>query len=185
MRWILENKEWLFSGVGGLVVVALINLFFRNKKGKSQMSSGGDVNVRGDMRAGDGKDADGGDVRIEGGAGGSEGSGGNATIGPGTYRAGDGGRGGRGGNFVIKGGDGGSRMQNQQTFEFANLDALWNYVKDMKPGEQRSVRHAKQAAQGVFNDIKDDQRFSAFKTYTDIYKPHGQHDPRTFIIKRL
>ena len=65
----------------------------------------GDVSVSADVAAGDGTAGPGGDAVIEGGTGRHGASGGNVTIGPGTYRAGDGGPGGSGGDLVIKGGD--------------------------------------------------------------------------------
>ena len=65
----------------------------------------GDVSVSADVAAGAGTDGPGGDAVIEGGTGRHGASGGNVTIGPGTYRAGAGGPGGSGGDLVIKGGD--------------------------------------------------------------------------------
>jgi hypothetical protein len=65
----------------------------------------GDVSVSADISAGDGSKAKGGDARIEGGAGFGGASGGDVSIGPGNYKAGDGGPGGAGGNLIIKGGD--------------------------------------------------------------------------------
>lgn len=35
MNWIIENKEWLFSGVGVAIVAALISFFWK-KKAKSK-----------------------------------------------------------------------------------------------------------------------------------------------------
>jgi hypothetical protein len=64
----------------------------------------GDVNVSGDLLAGSGRDGPGGDVRAEGGTGRAGATGGDANIGPGTYKAGDGGLG-KGGDIIIKGGD--------------------------------------------------------------------------------
>jgi hypothetical protein len=63
------------------------------------------VIVQGDVSAGDGSGGPGGDASIEGGKGCRGASGGNVSIGPGTYRAGKGGQKGPGGNLVIKGGD--------------------------------------------------------------------------------
>ena len=65
---------------------------------------GGDVSFSGDVSAGDGVAGTGGHANIEGGAGHRGASGGNVTVGSGTYKAGDGGAG-PGGNIVIKGGD--------------------------------------------------------------------------------
>lgn len=38
MNWIIENKEWIFSGIGITIIVAVYNIFFR-KKGKSDLMS--------------------------------------------------------------------------------------------------------------------------------------------------
>jgi len=65
----------------------------------------GDVSVSANVAAGHGTDGPGGDVVITGGTGCQLASGGNVTIGPGTYTAGDGGPGGSGGDLIIKGGD--------------------------------------------------------------------------------
>lgn len=65
----------------------------------------GDVSVSAEVAAGDGTAGPGGDAVIEGGTGRHGASGGDVTIGPGTYRAGDGGPGGSGGDLIIKGGD--------------------------------------------------------------------------------
>lgn len=65
----------------------------------------GDVSVSGNVAAGDGTEGPGGHAIIEGGTGRKGASGGNVTIGPGTYKAGDGGLGGSGGDLIIKGGD--------------------------------------------------------------------------------
>ncbi|PWX59631.1 hypothetical protein CYK85_13865 [Clostridium perfringens] len=32
MEWIIENKEWLFSGIGVTILVAIAGLFVRNKR---------------------------------------------------------------------------------------------------------------------------------------------------------
>ncbi|AOY53363.1 hypothetical protein [Clostridium perfringens] len=32
MEWIIENKEWLFSGIGVTILVAIAGLFIRNKR---------------------------------------------------------------------------------------------------------------------------------------------------------
>lgn len=34
MEWINENKEWIFSGVGVIVISAIINAIFKGKKRK-------------------------------------------------------------------------------------------------------------------------------------------------------
>jgi predicted tellurium resistance membrane protein TerC len=35
MNWILENKEWLFSGIGVSIIVLVISLIRKNQKKKS------------------------------------------------------------------------------------------------------------------------------------------------------
>jgi len=32
LEWIIENKEWLFSGIGVTILVAIAGLFIRNKR---------------------------------------------------------------------------------------------------------------------------------------------------------
>lgn len=39
-NWILENKEWLFSGIGVLVITLILNFIFRNRNAK-QVQKGG------------------------------------------------------------------------------------------------------------------------------------------------
>jgi len=68
------------------------------------LNKGGDIEVAGNLRAGD---DGGGDVRLEGGYGIA--SGGNVRIGPGQYRAGDGGPFGKGGDLNVRGGDAGTK----------------------------------------------------------------------------
>ncbi|MBV7414526.1 hypothetical protein [Aeromonas sp. sif2433] len=54
MSWLLENKEWVFSGVGVSVVVFIFSIFKKNselkqtqKSGKSSKNyqAGGDINI--------------------------------------------------------------------------------------------------------------------------------------------
>ncbi|MBP3142213.1 hypothetical protein ACTFQF_14045 [Aliivibrio fischeri] len=40
MDWIINNKEWLFSGIAVAVPLAIIGFFF-NKKTKTQVQKGG------------------------------------------------------------------------------------------------------------------------------------------------
>ena len=35
MEWILENKEWIFSGIGVFIIGLIITLFTRKRKSKS------------------------------------------------------------------------------------------------------------------------------------------------------
>lgn len=58
MNWIVENKEWLFSGVLIAVPLALLGLFVSNKKSKQVQKSGSNSNniqVGGDIHIGDKK----------------------------------------------------------------------------------------------------------------------------------
>lgn len=42
MKWLIDNKEWLFSGLMVAVPIAIIGwLFIRNKKTKIQKQKGG------------------------------------------------------------------------------------------------------------------------------------------------
>ncbi len=68
-----------------------------------EVRKAGDVVVNGDLSAGSGEHGPGGDVRVEAGTGRRGASGGDARVGPGTFRAGDGGVG-KGGDLIIKGG---------------------------------------------------------------------------------
>ncbi|CAD7550943.1 hypothetical protein [Aeromonas hydrophila] len=60
MEWILENKEWLFSGVAIAIPLAIIGWLFFGKINK-QVQKGGDnstnIQVGGDFKIG-GKDND-------------------------------------------------------------------------------------------------------------------------------
>lgn len=60
MEWILENKEWLFSGVAIAIPLAIIGWLFSWKMNK-QVQKGGDnstnIQVGGDFKIG-GKDND-------------------------------------------------------------------------------------------------------------------------------
>jgi len=58
MNWLIENKEWVFSGVGVFVLGIVITCFTRRQKtcGRKQMQksgsnstnyqAGGDINIR-------------------------------------------------------------------------------------------------------------------------------------------
>lgn len=41
MQWILNNKEWLFSGIGVLVLSAIMGLIFRKKSASKQIQKSG------------------------------------------------------------------------------------------------------------------------------------------------
>ncbi|OOE86794.1 hypothetical protein [Salinivibrio sharmensis] len=54
MSWLLENKEWVFSGIGVSVLIFLLSLFRKNpsstqiqKSGDNSTNyqSGGDINI--------------------------------------------------------------------------------------------------------------------------------------------
>lgn len=51
LKWLIENKEWLFSGIGVTILVAILGLFIR-KKGEdknTQIIKSGDnsTNIQG------------------------------------------------------------------------------------------------------------------------------------------
>ncbi|HEH9409064.1 TPA: hypothetical protein ACNU2W_002325 [Aeromonas salmonicida subsp. pectinolytica] len=58
MEWILENKEWLFSGVAITIPLAIIGWLFSGKINK-QVQKGGDnstnIQVGGDLKIGGNK----------------------------------------------------------------------------------------------------------------------------------
>lgn len=64
MEWIIENKEWLFSGIGLLVLSTIGGLFYKKSKGEknNQGIKSGDhsINIQGssDIRIGDGRTND-------------------------------------------------------------------------------------------------------------------------------
>lgn len=55
MQWIIENKEWVFSGAGVFALSLLVALFFKNRnstkqtqksgKNSTNYQSGGDINI--------------------------------------------------------------------------------------------------------------------------------------------
>lgn len=54
MNWIIENKEWVFSGIGVFVISTIIGVFFCRKSSKQIQKSGdnsknyqasGDINI--------------------------------------------------------------------------------------------------------------------------------------------
>lgn len=58
MEWIVENKEWLFSGVAIAIPLAIIGWWFSDRGGK-QVQTGGDkstnIQVGRDVKIGDNK----------------------------------------------------------------------------------------------------------------------------------
>lgn len=38
MNWISENREWLFSGLGGAVVMGIAGFLFKRKRDKVELS---------------------------------------------------------------------------------------------------------------------------------------------------
>lgn len=102
----LASQPSLETVVASLTLLAtLTGLLIVRASAEHPSNRAGDASVSGDVSAGNGSRAIGGDARIEGGTGYGGASGGNVTLGPGTYSAGDGGSEGAGGNLIIKGGD--------------------------------------------------------------------------------
>ncbi|WP_321781897.1 hypothetical protein [Burkholderia pyrrocinia] len=62
MQWIIENKQWLFDGIGGAFVIAAIgwigSILFRRSKDGGQQQRGGDNSTN--VQAG--RDANVGDI---------------------------------------------------------------------------------------------------------------------------
>ena len=53
MDWILNNKEWIFSGIGVAVIVAIVGLVFGKQKNKQIQKSGNNsinIQVGGDVK---------------------------------------------------------------------------------------------------------------------------------------
>ena len=51
MEWIIENAEWIFDGIGVTVIVAVIGIFFKNKKdssGQTINSGNNSTNIQGE-----------------------------------------------------------------------------------------------------------------------------------------
>lgn len=44
MQWVIENKEWLFSGIAIAIPIALIGWFFSGKNNKQIQKSGDNSN---------------------------------------------------------------------------------------------------------------------------------------------
>jgi len=42
MAWILDNKEWLFSGVGIVIIAWVFRLFYKQRQTSSQTIKSGD-----------------------------------------------------------------------------------------------------------------------------------------------
>ncbi|HGH7180305.1 TPA: hypothetical protein ACJMKL_002486 [Bacillus luti] len=40
MEWIIQNKEWLFSGIGVVIITGIIGLVFKNKTPNQSITSG-------------------------------------------------------------------------------------------------------------------------------------------------
>lgn len=45
LNWVNSNKEWLFSGIGVAVIVALISLFVKHPRSKKQIQKSGNDSV--------------------------------------------------------------------------------------------------------------------------------------------
>lgn len=50
MNWIIENKEWIFSGIGVFILGLIVTIITRKKKGKSlkmnQKSGSNSTNIQ-------------------------------------------------------------------------------------------------------------------------------------------
>jgi len=44
MKWILENKEWLFSGIGVAIILGLVNYFWKRKPKKGSTETDNSIN---------------------------------------------------------------------------------------------------------------------------------------------
>jgi hypothetical protein len=76
-----------------------------------------------------------------------------------------------------------STTTSNPVFDFDDLNALWNRVKDLKPNEHLQVRRPDQGAQGAINEIKADLRFKDFTTYNARHtKPFEATDTTLFTI---
>lgn len=40
MEWVIQNKEWLFSGIGVVIITGIIRLVFKNKIPNQSITSG-------------------------------------------------------------------------------------------------------------------------------------------------
>ncbi|GEM77567.1 hypothetical protein [Vibrio sagamiensis] len=59
MSWLIENKEWIFSGVGVSLIVFILSLFSKNKQLKQSQTSGNNsknYQAGGDIKIGQGDD---------------------------------------------------------------------------------------------------------------------------------
>jgi len=56
MQWIIENKEWIFSGVGIFILSIIARLFIKKKSSSKQTQKSGDNSTNyqagGDIRIG-------------------------------------------------------------------------------------------------------------------------------------
>ena len=104
-RWSLPSKLTCVGAYAGVLSIVLFFVWPVHSTHPLAPPKAGSVSLQGTVRAGDGSQAPGGDTTIAAGDGVNGISGGDVTIGPGDYRAGNGGVGGRGGNLNIKAGD--------------------------------------------------------------------------------
>lgn len=61
VEWIIENKEWLFSGIAIAIPLAIFSWFITSSKSKQVQKSGDNstnIQVGGDFKIGDNKDYD-------------------------------------------------------------------------------------------------------------------------------
>ena len=51
MKWVIENVEWIFSGIGVTILMAIIGIFIKKKseaKNSQSINSGNDsINIQG------------------------------------------------------------------------------------------------------------------------------------------
>ncbi len=58
MNWIIENKEWFFSGIGATILTIIVSLFFQSSSKKKRLkqiqksgSHSNNIQVGGDYKA--------------------------------------------------------------------------------------------------------------------------------------
>jgi hypothetical protein len=44
MQWIINNKEWIFSGIGAVIVAAIIQYFWTKSKNKKVIANDSSIN---------------------------------------------------------------------------------------------------------------------------------------------
>ena len=59
MQWIIEHKEWLFSGIAVAIPLAILGWFFSSKKNRQSQKSGNNstnIQVGGNLEVGKNRD---------------------------------------------------------------------------------------------------------------------------------